>query len=106
MEFLRGLSLLLYPVPRGSGVKVKTLESLALGLPVVTTRDGAEGLDGGAGIVVAETDAELADATALLLRDEAERRERGAAARAAFEQRYTPRVATAPLVELYRRISS
>ena len=35
--------------PRGSGVKVKTLESLACGVPVVTTPFGAEGVDGGDG---------------------------------------------------------
>jgi glycosyltransferase involved in cell wall biosynthesis len=106
VEFLRGLSLLLYPLSRGSGVKVKTLESLALGLPVVTTAAGAEGLDGGGGVVVAEENDALVEAAVAILRDPGERRERGAAARAAFEARYTPRVATEPLVELYRRISS
>ena len=42
--FLRGLSALLYPLERGSGMKVKVLESIACGLPVVTTPLGAEGI--------------------------------------------------------------
>jgi glycosyltransferase involved in cell wall biosynthesis len=102
--FLRDLSLLLYPIARGSGVKVKTLESLAVGVPVVTTPFGAEGIDGGDGVVVAQESEELAAAAVSILRDQAERRQRGAAARAAFEARYTPFPATQPLADLYRRM--
>jgi len=105
VEFLRSLSLLLYPVERGSGVKVKVLESLATGLPVVTTRVGTEGVDGGAGILVEEDVRGLARATASLLLDGDERRERGDAGRAQFERLYSPRPATEPLAELYRRIA-
>jgi len=103
--FLRGLSVLLYPIPRGSGVKVKTLESLACGVPVVTTPFGAEGVGGGDGIVVATETRDLASAAASVLNDGNERRERGAAGRTAFEARHSPLPATAPLVELYRRLA-
>ena len=68
-EFLRGLSLLLYPVRRGSGMKVKVLESLAAGVPVVTTRFGAEGIEPGAGVIVAEDDEALVAAAVALLED-------------------------------------
>lgn len=102
VAFLRGLSVLLYPLARGSGVKVKTLESIACGLPVVTTALGAEGVDGGAGVVIETESRALAAAAAAILNDPDERRSRGAAGRAAFEKRYSPLVATEPLVELYR----
>lgn len=105
-RFLGGLSVLLYPVPRGSGMKVKVMESLASGLPVVTTPAGAEGVDGGAGVVIATTDEELADATVRLLVDADERRERGRAGRLAFEARYAPVAATDPLIGLYRGLAS
>jgi glycosyltransferase involved in cell wall biosynthesis len=105
VEFLRGLSLLLYPIARGSGVKVKTLESVACGLAVVTTPFGAEGVDGGDGIVVETEPRRLAEAAASILLDAGERRQRGDAARAAFERRYAPRPATEPLVELYRGLA-
>jgi glycosyltransferase involved in cell wall biosynthesis len=105
VEFLRNLSLLLYPIARGSGVKVKTLESVACGLPVVTTPFGAEGVDGGEGVVVETEPQRLAEAAASILRDPSERRQRGAASRAAFEQRYAPGPATEPLVALYRRLA-
>lgn len=104
-EFLRGLSVLLFPLERGSGMKVKTLEAIASGIPVVTTPAGAEGIEPNDGVVVEESDDRLAAAAAALLSDVSERRERGRAARAAFERRYAPAPATRPLVELYARIA-
>jgi glycosyltransferase involved in cell wall biosynthesis len=104
-EFLRSLSVLLYPLERGSGVKVKVLESIASGLPVVTTPAGAEGIDGGDGVLIEDSDAALAHAAAAILRDEEDRRRRGAAALQAFGERYTPEVATRPLVALYERMA-
>jgi len=105
-QFLRGLSLLLYPLPRGSGMKVKVLEAIACGVPVVTTSAGAEGVDGGDGVVVSDDMNALAAAAARLLGDAAERRQRGAAARQAFLRRYAPGPATEPLVDLYRRMAA
>ncbi len=105
VEFLRGLSLLLYPLDRGSGVKVKVLESIAVGLPVVTTTQGAEGIDAEDGVVIAQETDRLVAAAVLLLGDAQERRQRGAAARAAFLRRYAPEPATAPLAAFYERIA-
>jgi glycosyltransferase involved in cell wall biosynthesis len=104
-EFLQGLSLLLYPITRGSGVKVKVLESIAVGLPVVTTRLGAEGIEAGDGVIVEESAEALVAAAVSILRDQEERRQRGVAARAAFEARYSPLPATEPLADLYRRLA-
>jgi len=103
-DFLDGLSLLLFPLTRGSGMKVKVLESIACGLPVVTTPAGAEGIEAGEAVVVAEEDGALAEAAASLLRDPDERRDRGRLAREAFLRLYAPQPATAPLVDMYRRM--
>jgi glycosyltransferase involved in cell wall biosynthesis len=104
-DFFHELSLLLYPVERGSGVKVKTLESIAFGVPVVTTPLGAEGIDGGDGVILAESTDELVGPAVDILRDTDERRQRGAAARRAFLQQYSPRPATEPLAAMYRRVA-
>jgi glycosyltransferase involved in cell wall biosynthesis len=104
-EFLRGLSVLVFPLDRGSGMKVKVLESMASGVPVVTTAAGAEGVERNGGVIVEAADEELAAAAARLLLDPAERRERGAAARSTFERRYSPKPATEPLLELYDRLA-
>lgn len=105
-EFLGGVGLLLFPLTRGSGMKVKTLEAIASGVPVVTTPAGAEGIDAGEGVIVADDDESLAAEAARVLGDAGERRERGAAARTAFLRQYSPEPATRPLVELYRRMAT
>jgi glycosyltransferase involved in cell wall biosynthesis len=104
-EFLRGVGVLLFPLTRGSGMKVKTMEAIASGVPVVTTPAGAEGIDAGEGLIVADDDETIAASAARLLGDAGERRERGAAARSAFLRQYSPEPATRSLVELYRRMA-
>lgn len=103
-SFLRGLSILLFPIDRGSGMKVKVLEALASGVPVVTTPVGAEGFEGVDGIVVESTEEGLAHAAVELLSDEGARRELGEQGRRAFLRRFAPLPATEPAVELYRRM--
>ena len=104
-EFLRSLSLLLYPLERGSGMKVKVLEAIASGIPVVTTYAGAEGIHPNDGVVVKGDDHALAVAAGEILRDTQERRQRGEAARRTFLSYYTPEVAAEPLTHFYRLMS-
>lgn len=103
-DFLASLSALVFPLRRGSGMKMKVLESLAVGLPVVTTPAGSEGIAGGDGIIVESDDRRMAEATARLLLDADERKRRGAAAREAFDRSHAPSPATEPVVDLYRRM--
>jgi glycosyltransferase involved in cell wall biosynthesis len=42
--FLEGINLLVVPLFSGSGIRIKIIEALMNGIPVVTTRSGAEGL--------------------------------------------------------------
>jgi glycosyltransferase involved in cell wall biosynthesis len=102
--FLRELGVLLYPLGRGSGAKIKVLEALALGVPVVTTPDGAEGVGGRGGIVVETDDDALAAATTELLDDPGARAAAGDAAYATFVEHHTPALATVPVLELYERM--
>jgi glycosyltransferase involved in cell wall biosynthesis len=104
-RFFQRLSVLLFPIERGSGMKVKVLEAMASGVPIVTTPAGAEGIDPHDGIVVTHDWERFAEAGAELLRDAHARRQRGNAARGTFELRYSPGPATAPLVELYGRMT-
>lgn len=59
------------PLRIGGGTRLKILESLALGTPVVATSKGAEGLDFEAGreLCIADTPSEFADQVVRLLED-------------------------------------
>jgi glycosyltransferase involved in cell wall biosynthesis len=71
------------PVRLGGGFRGKVLEAMASGVPVVSTRLGAEGLPArdGENILLADTAAELADATVRLLADAGLRARLAASAR-------------------------
>ncbi len=59
------------PVRAGSGMRVRILEALARGIPIVTTTTGVEGIDAvdGKHLLVADTPTEFAAAVVRLLRD-------------------------------------
>lgn len=105
-EFFQRISVLVFPLRRGSGMKVKVLEAMASGVPVATTPAGSEGIAPSDGVVVQTEPAGLAAAVAELLRDVAARKQRGAVARADFDRRYAPLPATEPVVDLYCRIAA
>nr|WP_255720392.1 glycosyltransferase family 4 protein [Acuticoccus kalidii] len=77
-------SLLLAPIRSGAGTKLKILEALAMGLPVVTTPMGSEGIPIARERIgiVAETNEDLAQACLTLFEDRAHLAEIGARARA------------------------
>ena len=62
---------MVYAPSRGSGMKIKILEAMASGVPVVTTSEGVEGLPAVDGVHagVCEDDAGLIDRTVALLED-------------------------------------
>ena len=70
---LTGADVVMVPVRYGSGTRIKIVEAFAHRIPVVSTALGAEGLDAtdGVHLLVGETVAELSDACARLLTDQA-----------------------------------
>ncbi|MFN8524554.1 MAG: glycosyltransferase family 4 protein [Chloroflexota bacterium] len=83
-------AVMIVPIRVGGGSRIKILTALALGLPVVSTTVGAEGLDlsEADGVIVRDSPADIAEAAANLMlnRDTHERLAR--AGRAAVEQRF------------------
>lgn len=96
--------MLLYPLTMGSGTKVKVLEAMALGIPVVSTREGVEGLLDRGGVVVEDDDEAIAAATVALLDDLDARRRAGAAGRENFLAHHTPAAAAAAAIGVYERM--
>jgi glycosyltransferase involved in cell wall biosynthesis len=70
-EFLASGAAMVVPLLAGGGVRVKILEAMALGVPVVSTRLGATSIDARAGeeILLADGPDSLAEACATLLTD-------------------------------------
>ncbi len=85
-----GASVCVVPIRRGGGTRLKILEAMALGTPVVATSKGAEGLDvtPGHDIVIADEPAEFAAQVIHLLRDPVLRQWLISNARHLVEQHY------------------
>jgi glycosyltransferase involved in cell wall biosynthesis len=91
------------PLRMGGGTRLKLLEAMAMGKPVVATRLGAEGYpvaDGGE-LLLADTPADFAAAVVGLLRAPERRAELGRTARAFVEQRYDWRVIVPQVEAVY-----
>jgi glycosyltransferase involved in cell wall biosynthesis len=79
------------PLRVGGGTRLKVLEAMALGTPVVSTSKGAEGLEvtHGEDILIADTPAEFADAVLRLLDDGALRAKLATNGRRLVEKYYS-----------------
>ncbi|HYV63274.1 MAG TPA: glycosyltransferase, partial [Bryobacteraceae bacterium] len=103
-EPLMRYSVFVCPILAGSGVRVKLLEAFAAGIPVVSTRLGAEGLAEQDGEICALADdpAEFAGHVVHLLRHPAEAEALARRARAEVVAKRDMRAMTERLVECYR----
>jgi glycosyltransferase involved in cell wall biosynthesis len=90
-ELLGQAAVMAFPCPTSSGPKVKVLEALAHGLPVVTTSAGMEGLvvPSGDGAVISDR-RNFARALAGLLADPERRASLGDSGRAAVARHHSP----------------
>ena len=102
-DALARYALFVCPILSGSGVRVKLLEAFAAGIPVVSTRLGAEGLAGRDGEICALADqpADFARRVVDLLRDPQKAAEMAARARQEVVAKRDIRGMTERLVESY-----
>lgn len=70
-SYARDCGVFIVPLRSGSGVRVKILNALAMGLPVVSTSVGAEGIEAehGVHVLIADTPDDFARAVVSVLRD-------------------------------------
>jgi glycosyltransferase involved in cell wall biosynthesis len=91
------------PLHKGAGTRIKILESLGYGTPVVSTPVGAAGLTGvfgpDQGLVVTDTAHEMVTALSRILEDPAELRAAASRGGAIVRERFTWEAATQPIVE-------
>ncbi len=71
--------IMISPILSGSGVRIKVLEMMAIGIPVVTSKIGAQGINYKENdcLVVAETDDEFIEAITILVENEDARKKIG-----------------------------
>jgi glycosyltransferase involved in cell wall biosynthesis len=102
--YYRKAAVFVAPVLQGSGTRLKILEAMASGAPVVSTTIGAEGLGAAHGreILIADDAAGMADAAVSLLRDKAASLALAERARRFVEERFDWDGIAARLVATYQ----
>lgn len=98
--FVRGLAVVLAPIRAGGGMRIKILEAMALGKPVVATTLGASGMDA-KHVVIADHPDAFADEIAHLLRDPEAASRLGAAGRDHVARAYDSDTLAAGLLRFY-----
>jgi len=95
------------PLRIGGGTRLKLLEAMAMGKPVVATRLGAEGypVTDERELLLADTPADFAAAVVRLLRETERQAALGQAARAFVEEYYDWRIIVPRVDEVYRSIT-
>lgn len=83
--------ILITPIKSGSGIRIKILEMMALGIPVVTTSLGAQGIEHGKHIVIAKNTSDLLEMIKKMLNDRDLRESTGTLAQAYVSEHHSPK---------------
>jgi glycosyltransferase involved in cell wall biosynthesis len=103
-DALSQAAVFVFPCPATSGPKMKVLDALAHGVPVVTTPAGVEGLTGVGDAVAVTTEADFARAAVDLLRDPERRAAMAARGRQAVVDHHSPAAAATARIALAERL--
>ncbi|MGZ8969764.1 MAG: glycosyltransferase [Telluria sp.] len=97
-----GCDAMINPMIHGGGLKIKSIESLAHGKPLIASPEGAVGIrdPGGCGVIVAKTRDEFIDAVIFLLYDRQARGRLSDDAYKAADEQFSRSKCFAPLIEL------
>jgi polysaccharide biosynthesis protein PslH len=106
--YIAGSACLIVPLRSGGGMRVKILEALARGIPVVSTTIGYEGIDliPGKHLLVADTPQEFAAAVTKLLRNPELGARLAAAGRERLLERYDWKAVYPAMEAVYEQIGS
>ena len=104
-SFSQGTGILVSPILSGSGIRIKILEAMALGIPCITTQRGAQGINHSQSkcIVVVESDAEIVQESIHLARDKKFREEIGKNARDYIRKNHNIESVSSEIVEFIER---
>ena len=105
-EFVANHDVAIVPLLAGSGIRIKIIESMAMGKTVITTRVGAEGIlyDEEVNLIIAENKAKMVEAIRSLNENPQTAVKIGQAARKLVEETYDNRKIIARLLMFYEQI--
>ncbi len=105
--YLHGARVMIVPLHIGGGSRLKILEAMASGLPVVSTSKGAEGLDVAPdkNILIADEPEKFAKALLDVMNDDSLHDRLAAAGLELIGARYSWDKVTRPLADLWRRVA-
>lgn len=105
-EFVANHDVAIVPLLSGSGIRIKIIESMAMGKTVITTQIGAEGIlyDEDVNVIIAENKAKMAEAIRRINENPASAVEIGKAARKLVEEVYDNRKLIERLLMFYQQI--
>ena len=105
--FIDSMQVMIVPVFSGGGMRIKILDAMAAGKPVVSTTVGAEGVDvtNGQNILIADDADVFAEAVRTLLDHRELARAIGEAGRALVATRYSTLELTAGLLAFYEKVA-
>jgi polysaccharide biosynthesis protein PslH len=108
LPYLRAAAVYVAPLRMGSGTRLKLLEAMASGCAIVATHTASAGLlsDAKQTMILADDNADFADAVIQLLQNPVRRRELGEAARAQVSRHYDWPVLIPRLLDVYREIGA
>lgn len=94
------------PIMHGGGLKIKSVEALAHGKPLIASPEGAVGIKDpeNSGVIVARSRSEFIDAVLRLAHNPEERESLARQALAAAQEQFSPRTSFAPLMALVRSL--
>lgn len=107
LNFHNQYGIQLVPLKSGSGIRIKLLESMAIGVPNVTTPKGAEGIDYQytKAVIVCDSIDQFVDKAVELAKNDDLRREVGQEAKKQIQSTYSIEIGRKSLIEFIRKIS-
>ena len=101
-QFINEYDIMVVPLLSGSGMRIKIMEGLALGKPIITTSIGAEGIDitDKENILIANTPEEMIQSIDFCTKNTQKCEEIGKNARKVIENKYTQELISKDLLEI------
>lgn len=105
-DFINTHGICLIPLLSGSGLKIKLLENMALGKPIITTSEGARGVsvENGKHVLIADTPKDFQDAMRLIASDQVLRKKLGESAQAFVKEHFSEQKTTNKLLEFLSKV--